>query len=229
MGVVRIHFATGGNYLVRHAIAGFHEVAFIFFIQDLDFRQPLAGGRSDPSWNQGACGIAMMPRKRSAIHSQSNQCVQMHSFLNRYAPNERGHLTGNFIRATKRYMLASALYACPLEKITQAHTLKACRPDGSPLPLHTWNFRSLEGATVSSTFKRVGDGVRRHFPEIEETEIELVLYFAPNIQPPFRGLPCVGFVHMISDEEMRYRSKPTAEVNRRHFQIKKSGGTHDHP
>ena len=40
--------------------------------------------------------------------------------------------------------------------------------------------------------------MRRRFPEIDETEAELVLYFATNVQPPFGGLPCPWFVHKIS-------------------------------
>jgi hypothetical protein len=52
MGVFRIDVATRKNYPVRHAITRLHEVAFKFFIQDLDFHQPFAGGGPDPSWNQ---------------------------------------------------------------------------------------------------------------------------------------------------------------------------------
>ena len=107
--------------------------------------------------------------------------------------------------------------------------MKARRSDGSPLPLHSWDFQSLKGATVSSAFKRVGDSVRRHCPEIDEAKAELILHFPTNVHPPFGRIKCAWFVHMISDEEMRHRGKPAIEIIQRHFQIKKAGGTQDHP
>src|SRR5216684_8472539 len=59
VGIFWIHAVAGFQGLARKAIGRTHEVAGIFFVEHLDFGDPLAGCRPDPAGNKSASGKAV--------------------------------------------------------------------------------------------------------------------------------------------------------------------------
>src|SRR2546425_3792490 len=107
---------------VRHAVAGFHEVAVEFLVEHLDFDKPFARSRTDPAGYQGAGRKSMMLGQRGPVHLRRHQRVCVHCFFNGNAADERRHFPGDFVEAMEHYMFAGWLQSCPLQQILQTRT-----------------------------------------------------------------------------------------------------------
>src|SRR6266851_6300767 len=228
MGVLHFYSVARVYRLVRHSIPRTHEVTLEFFVQHLDFCQPLARGCADPSRHQRTRRKSMMLSQRRSIHVQGYQRVAIRGFLDRNASDKRRHLPRYLVQPAEHHMLTCRPHFGALQHIAQAWPAETCGPNRALFPLHSWHMRNGECPAVPGAFQSVDDGVLFHFRQLRKSEGQRLLHFPTYAEPPLSGVHRAGLVHVIADKEVLYRRYKRVRVFDRHFQIEKPERPHNH-
>src|SRR5439155_22932993 len=120
MGVLDSYRLARLYRLVRHAISRTHEIALEFFVQHLDFRQPLARGRAYPYRHQRTRRKSMMRSQRRSIHVQRYQRIFIRGFLNRNAADKRRHFPWYLVQPAEHHMFTCRPRSGALQQLMQA-------------------------------------------------------------------------------------------------------------
>src|SRR5947207_2928732 len=144
---------------IGHAITGTHEVPFRWLVENSNFREPLARGRSCPSRSNHSRRETMMLCQCRSIHMSSDQGIGIDRLFEWDTPNEGRHFPWNFVESAKHHVLSSVLDAGFLQKNLQARTRKLRIADRAFAPLNSRNFRVLKRAPIAGTLHGIRNGV----------------------------------------------------------------------
>src|SRR5262249_15410030 len=200
------------DWLVRHAVAGSHEVSVEFLFENFDLREPFAGGGTNPSGYHGARGKAVVLGQGRAIQVGGDERIGVHRLFDRNATDKGRHFARDFVEATEHYVLARGLGSCALEQCAETRAAETTRANGAFLPLHAWHLRRVKGAAVAGTLQSVHNRVSFEFRKFRKRDRVRLLHFSANRELPRRRVKRARFVHVVPDEEMLHRREPRVEV-----------------
>src|SRR6266550_492151 len=114
-----------------------------------------------------------------------------------------------------------------LQQVAQPHSSPLRVADSAEFPLHTFNFRNKENATVTSALQRGRDRLRRHLAQLTHRHLEWSADLAIYFQTPIAFVDFRDREVATNVKSLAWRNK-TVEGAERHLEIQRFFLPHDH-